>query len=602
MFDVASNIVDSSLIEVFRFGNKNCLLLTLLAGISIPLALESEGLETMLGRFITITAGTAFTIGPLGYWVIPKIFNLWFASKYPSGTYNNFYYPDVSAWQVILLFAITCTTFFFLRRFISPALNVFRHKITKRSELERNKRTDIRNIDLVLPKTFRDYDAFKHINLQKGVFVGLNEKGKPNYIPLEKYQESHVQAIGTSGAGKGVISTILLAQSVIAGEAVFVVDPKDDAWCSHVLKYICEKHNKQFHLINLNSDQYQLDFLSRMTPLELEELLIAGFSLAEKGEASDFYRIEDRRAARVLSQTLKDGDTLRSIFNSGFAQGLKKQAPGFFGKLEELALMNSINAVGGLDISKVIDNGGCVYITGSMRNSRIIMMQRMLMVRFIQMAERRDRVAGKLLPVAVFLDEFKYHISKTALEGLGAARDKGVHIIMAHQSLADLHDCPADINGDAVQGAVVENTNIKFVYRLKDPETAEWMAKMSGTILADDEIRKIKQNSSLAEVVDSERTIKQAERYLVDVNMLLSLPTSTAFMYSDKTPKSLFIRRIKAPKSPLEIYKAPFIKSASFDPLAGLDEAPEISYEEMPDFNYDEMTDTPPIDDLEAFK
>ncbi|TKF93720.1 TraM recognition domain-containing protein, partial [Vibrio sp. F13] len=109
--------------------------------------------------------------------------------------------------------------------------------------------------------------------------------------------------------------------------------------------------------------------------------------------------------------------------------------------------------------------------------------------------------------------ELKYHISKAAMEGLGAARDKGIHMLLAHQSVADLRDCPADLNSDAVVGAVVENTKFKLVYKLQDPETAEWVAKMSGTILVDDETRSVETDATLSEIVDTKRTLRQAERY-----------------------------------------------------------------------------------------
>lgn len=41
--------------------------------------------------------------------------------------------------------------------------------------------------------------------------------------------------------------------------------------------------------------------------------------------------------------------------------------------------------------SKIFDEGGCCYVIGSMRNSKIITAQRMLLVRLYQLAERRER-------------------------------------------------------------------------------------------------------------------------------------------------------------------------------------------------------------------
>lgn len=91
---------------------------------------------------------------------------------------------------------------------------------------------------------------------------------------------------------------------------------------------------------------------------------------------------------------------------------------------------------------------------GSMCNSKIITAQRMLLVRLYQLAEKRERVKKVPRPIANYLSELKYHLSRPALEGLGAARDKGVHIIMDHESIADLKDYPADLKGDAVVGSL----------------------------------------------------------------------------------------------------------------------------------------------------
>lgn len=172
-----------------------------------------------------------------------------------------------------------------------------------------------------------------------------------------------------------------------------------------------------------------------------------------------------------------------------------------------------------------------------------------LLVRLIQLAERRDRLAGNLRPVCIVLDEVKYHLSRPALEGLGAARDKGVHLVLAHQSLGDLRDCPKDLNPDAVVDAIVENCRIKICYRLLNPVTAEWFAAMSGTIQADDEIRSVRRNVAQSETVLPERSIRQTERFFVDVNMLLNLPHAVGVVYGDGLPKFASIRPIPVEKS-----------------------------------------------------
>jgi hypothetical protein len=68
-----------------------------------------------------------------------------------------------------------------------------------------------------------------------------------------------------------------------------------------------------------------------------------------------------------------------------------------------------------------------------MRNSKIITAQRMLLVRLYQLAERRDR-NRRTRPIAIYLSELKYHLSRPALEGL-VRRGIKAHIIMDHQSM-----------------------------------------------------------------------------------------------------------------------------------------------------------------------
>jgi len=334
------------------------------------------------------------------------------------------------------------------------------------------------------------------------------------------------------------------------------MDPKDDEWAPHLYRKACEDAGKPFALIDLRKPQYQLNLIEEITADELEELFVAGFSLAEKGQESDFYRIDDRKAARIAAQfvTRNTASTIRDVYNGDYVQGIADKIKAFFGKIEELALLNAINAPTGFSLNKIFEKGGCCYVIGSMRNSKIITAQRMLLVRLYQLAERRERVKDVPRPIAIYLSELKYHLSRPALEGLGAARDKGVHIIMDHQSIADLKDCPADLKGDAVVGAVVENAKFKLVYRVMDPDTAEWVARMSGTILVDDEVRKAKTDAVLTETIDDERTIRQAERFFTDSNMILNLPDFVSFIFTTKAlPSASLISPIRVKKRELEI-------------------------------------------------
>ncbi|ECN7190017.1 type IV secretory system conjugative DNA transfer family protein [Salmonella enterica subsp. enterica serovar Newport] len=439
------------------------------------------------------------------------------------------------------------------RRLLAGEIDNLRHRMIKKSKLERNTRTDVRKVKELLPDS-TEYNPLDYIDLKKGVFIGLNKDDKPQYITLKEFRTQHAAIIGTTGSGKGVTATVLLYQAILSGEAVFVEDPKDDEWAPHVLREACKKAGKKFTLINLNKLNYQLDLLADISHEQLEELFNAGFSLAKKGEASDFYRIKDRRAARNTAAIYEKGMTLRDLFNTDFVQSLREDVPAFCGELEEIALVNSINATKGFSLKEVFDEGGCCYIIGSTRNQKIISAQRMILTRLIQIAETRDRINSTPRTVAIFLDELKYHLSRPALEGLGTARDKGVHIFMAFQTTDDLRDCPSDLNGDSVIGAVIENAKFKLIYKIQNPETAEWAAKMTGSILVDDEMRKVRTDLSLTEKMDTDRMIRQAESYYVDSNMFLNLPEKVGFVFtSTELPRATKMFQVQVKKENIEL-------------------------------------------------
>lgn len=521
-------------------------ILSLLAGLTLPFIFHLPREERKNAPFwlksvacVSIFFFISGTLSPLTIQVLSYFFK---------SLDNNILFR-VPLWIMSITFTAAGLIFHIIaRRLLAGEIDNLRHQMIKKSKLERNTRTDVRKVKELLPDS-TEYNPLDYIDLKKGIFIGLNKDDQLQYITLKEFRTQHAAIIGTTGSGKGVTATVLLYQAILSGEAVFVEDPKDDEWAPHVLREACKKAGKKFTLINLNKLNYQLDLLADISHEQLEELFNAGFSLAKKGEASDFYRIKDRRAARNTAAIYEKGMTLRDLFNTDFVQALREDVPAFCGELEEIALVNSINAKNGFSLKEVFDEGGCCYIIGSTRNQKIISAQRMILTRLIQIAETRDRINSTPRTIAIFLDELKYHLSRPAMEGLGTARDKGVHIFMAFQATDDLRDCPSDLNGDSVIGAVIENAKFKLIYKIQNPETAEWAAKMTGSILVDDEMRKVRTDLSLTEKVDTDRMIRQAESYYIDSNMFLNLPEKVGFVFtSTELPRATKMFQVQVKK------------------------------------------------------
>ncbi|MDD4887622.1 MAG: type IV secretory system conjugative DNA transfer family protein [Thiomonas sp.] len=408
-----------------------------------------------------------------------------------------------------------------------PRLNKLASRFTKKSELERNRRTDVREISKFLPATLGGYEPSKYVKESAGLFIGLDEKRGPVYI---EYEESRIQQMLLSGrtrSGKGVAAQIIIPQQIARGEYVVVLDPKVDAWMPHAFKDACTKANKPYHFLDLRqSAPPQCNPFAGCDAEVLENMLVGGFSLTEKGEAADFYRLADRKAARQTAVWLaaNPGKTARDVLNE-IGEDWTEEAPAFHAYMQEMADLPAVNAAsGGIDIAAGEQTGGCLYVVGDMINPRIIRMQRMILLRLLFLAKNRKNLDGQARTISVFADEFKVHISRPFMTSLGAAAGWGLHVILAFQSLQDLADCPADLDKDMVRGAVMENCAIQLSYAIKDPDTALWLSTATGTILVDDETRTIKKNIAAAETVDKERRVSMAERPFIDTNMFMNLP------------------------------------------------------------------------------
>lgn len=445
-----------------------------------------------------------------------------------------------ASWGAAVLGVIA--SWWYLRKGVA-FVDALEKKLTHRTQLERDRRTDVREIHRVLPAEIGAFDPLKFVKLKKGLFIGLDEKRQPIYISPDIWKTSHILLSGRTRSGKGVAAQILLTQAIERGEFVVVLDPKADAWLPYVLADASKRAGVEYHYLDLRPEAPpQVNLFEGCDQETVETMLIAAFSLSEKGDAADFYRLGDRRAARETAAFLagKPGATPADVL-AALGDGWQGEADGFAAALSEMAQLPSVNAPpgAGIDINRLAETGGCLYVVGDMMNTRVVRMQRMLLVRLMMFAKKRDYISTEPRTITVFADEFKVHISRPFMTSLGAAAGWGLHTILAFQSLQDLADVPADLDKDAVRGAVMENCAIQLSYRIKDPDTADWLSRSTGTILVDDESRKVEKNVALTETVKGERTIRQAERAFIDTNMFMNLPKGCGVLVG-ATPLPVF--------------------------------------------------------------
>lgn len=376
------------------------------------------------------------------------------------------------------------------------------------------------------------------------MFIGLDENQKPVYLEREIWREAHTQLMGATRTGKGVIAGVLAAQGVLYGDAIIVMDPKGDRWLPHVLQSAAEEKGVKCHNIDLRPDTPpQFNILHDITGPELELVLDAGLGFEESGnKGSDYYAKLDRRTLRRTVQLVKDeAITMPELLSRVRTEwpDLEKENSGFLLALEELAELSCLHTKEGLNLEQAIRDGDVIYVTGDMMNTRVVKLQKMVLLRILQLVNRRKDHEDHR-HVSIYLDEFKYFLSRIALNAMGTILHKGCNIILSHQTRGDLRACPG-IDPEEVLAVVQSNAQIRIFYRLDLPEDALFAAQMTGLKIINKERRIVERNSELAEITNPERTIDETQVHLFDTNILQSLPSRCAVIFAPGYPARLAI-------------------------------------------------------------
>ena len=256
-----------------------------------------------------------------------------------------------------------------------------------------------------------------------------------------------------------------------------VFDPKDDEFLTGILHDAARENDKEFIYINLRKPEPQINPFKNTSLSQAELLLQVGLNLEPSGNPSvDFYRGEDRDAATSLVAATE----VRNILNMlqvGAGISAVNDRQNFWREFKDLARLEAFQTDERPDIENCIKNGGVVYVVGDTDDLKIVAAQKILLAKVIQIIKDRERDGAK--NVTLFLDEFKYMLSNTALRALGTIRDRKCNLVLAYQSFGDLEDC-GTLNAKAVLGAAKGNTTIKFVYKLEDAGTAKEFSDIAG--------------------------------------------------------------------------------------------------------------------------
>lgn len=393
----------------------------------------------------------------------------------------------------------------------------------------RERLSDIREVWASVRQA-KSFDPTRYMRLKKGVFIGLNENGKPIYISLKEFR-CHAQLLGQTRGGKGVGVATLLDQAIQLGECAVVLDPKGDSFMPRVMAACAQRVGVSVTFIDLRDGQpAQLNLLAGCSARDIEEMLIQAFDLIERGDNADIYRIEDRAAARLIA-----GSGARS-FPDLLAKATQlldqNKTRRLFEALRELAALPPIQTAVGIDLTDVVGRPGIIYVIGSTRHEPTIRLQKMLLLRILQVIDKKGQEKDGIW-TALVLDEFKYLLSPAALQACSVIADRRCHLFLVHQALGDLRD--TTLPAAAVEGAVLVNCAIKLLFRTNDPDTASWEARLCGTVPVHTEVTQ----KTIIKFHNVEGSWRESARPLFEENVLQSLPPFCAILVGAGVPRKV---------------------------------------------------------------
>src|SRR4029077_19827129 len=358
------------------------------------------------------------------------------------------------------------------------------------------------------------------------IIGGRTESGAPILLS-ERARREHCHVIGTTGGGKSKFIESCVRQDIAAGRGVLVVDPHGDhpdSLYRSLLSWLDERgytKTRVVHLLDPNARSHTTGFNPLACPDGDTDLsVIAGvtleaFSRAWGGEdttqkptierilTATFPALAELRLTLAEAPLLYDRSDRHGLRAWAIQRLADRYAREELERLHELSLderrrhdfdlevIGPINRIArfvrppairtmigqterALDIRRALDDGHIVLANlsgGSRVYERDADLLGRLLTRSLFFHAKRRHAPERTF--VAYLDECHRYLSGDLENLLAESRKYGVAMVLAHQWLAQ-----ATTESENMLAALRNATNVKVVFRIKDPMEAEDLAHM----------------------------------------------------------------------------------------------------------------------------
>lgn len=349
---------------------------------------------------------------------------------------------------------------------------------------------------------------------------------KPYVFIPEKERSSHLVLIGGTGRGKSNIFKVMLAQDIVNGAGVIMVDPKADMF-DFILRLATKANRIVSSTDPTRLQLYSFDLLNDHSPTWnplihddcdfTAEMLYEGF-YADDATTIDYYKNTGRVMLRSLVTLLKAygkpinlNDLFLSLFNRDITNRIYRDfkgndkytvqaefvrkiiidrsekdaeqlTSGLVAKLEPYItskwahLLMSYNP--DIIVKDIIKNGDIMHY--GIRSKKLTKAVYAPLVKMFNISVKEavsDRFRSKNNnSVYYYADEYGDVASSEFIDGLKQFRSGGIGFNLAFQDLSDL-----GVRGEYLFAQTLGNSFTKILLNLPNPETADYLSKLIGT-------------------------------------------------------------------------------------------------------------------------
>ena len=399
---------------------------------------------------------------------------------------------------------------------------------------------DIRNLAGKL--RMKAYDPRKHYDRRRSdMFVGLNQDGKRVLLSEKDWEGRHMEVIGPTGFGKGVVVGALIDQLIRMNarsdrkHVVIAIMPKQDVWLPHIMSQAAQSVGSKFRFFDMNSRHKGGGWapLSVGTSEERRTRLMTMLGMGATGSDADFYKLGEKKVLDVIMDS-KEHSCLVKLKNELEEAGKKKGATAAvraIDTLNEICRMDTFTAPpekAGLNVERLLtsDQPEILYVNSSLTHETVLNMTKALLLEITQQAMSLQVQGKRKTHIWLFVDELRFLVSESFDKALATCGMYNMNIIAAYQSATDLEKVSdKNLNGRAIQHSVHTNMQLKLVYRVGEGDQAKWAAELTGTKWLSITGREEAEADRFgAEKWTASRSVQKTEGYYFSENELKALP------------------------------------------------------------------------------